>query len=50
MVHIYCDTITEEIRQVAFSISHKQKTTVVIVTPTKQVEVSYDGTSDEDVG
>ena len=39
MVNIYCDTIDDELREVAQDIANRQKDVVVIITPTETLEV-----------
>lgn len=50
MVNIYCEVIDQEMIEIARMIANKQKDVVVINAPNETMEVSYDGTSDEDVG
>lgn len=50
MVNIYCDTIDDELKQVARCIAQRQKMDVIIITPTTQLEVRYDESLNEDVG
>lgn len=46
MVNIYCDTITQEMKEVAREIADRQKDVVKIITPTETLEVSYEEVSE----
>ena len=42
MVNIYCDAITQELKDVAREIADRQKENVNIITPTVTLEVVYE--------
>ena len=46
MVKIFCDAITQEMREVAQEIAARQKDVVSIITPTETLEVSYEEVSE----
>lgn len=46
MVNIYCDAITQELKDVAREIADRQKENVNIITPTVTLEVVYEKVSE----